>query len=105
MQYLNQLDTKLFQRLKQNTFLNSHLIYFRQLKIHIQCSPLNGITVNGIIRLMGSILYGIQGLIGLGKARCLSVNGIIRLMESVRLGPKVIPLSGAPCNCNVSRSP
>jgi len=29
--------------------------------------------------------------------KCVSVNGIIRLMGSVCLGPKVIPLSGAHC--------
>ncbi len=39
----------------------------------------------------------IQGLFGIHTKVC-SVNGIIRLMGSLYLGPKVIPLSGAHCS-------
>jgi hypothetical protein len=63
----------------------------------IQWSPLNGITGNGIIRLMESIFLRYPKPVWPSKAMCASVNGIIRLMESVFLGPKVIPLSGAHC--------
>jgi hypothetical protein len=37
-------------------------------------------------------------LFGINTKKCVSVNGIIRLMGSVCLGPKVIPLSGAHCS-------
>jgi hypothetical protein len=33
------------------------------------------------------------------QPKCVSVNGIIWLMESVCVGPKVMPLRGAHCNC------
>jgi hypothetical protein len=58
----------------------------------VQWSLLNGVTVNGIIRLIGPTFLGIQGLFGLNtvsQAKCVFDNGIIWLLESLCLGPKV----------------
>ncbi len=42
-------------------------------------------------------IQGLVGLSIVSHPKCVSVNGIIRFMGSVCLSPKVIPLSGAHC--------
>ncbi len=87
-------------KIGQKKELSSFLFGCKNSK-NLQWSLLNGITVNGIIQLMGYFFWGIQGLFGLSpvsQAMFVSVNNIIRLMESVYLRPKVIPLSSAHCN-------
>ncbi len=67
-------------------------------EIKLQWNPLNGIPVNRFIRLMGSFFLQISMACLQLILKWVSVNGIIRLMGSVCLGPKVIPLSGAHCS-------
>ncbi len=63
----------------------------------IQWAPLNGITDNGISRLLGSDFTGPICCTLYNNVWKQLVNRIIRLMKSDMVCPKVIPLSGTYC--------
>jgi hypothetical protein len=74
-------------------------------KLYIQWALLNGITVNGIIRLMGSYWYSPKYLsIAYFEYMIYSVIVIIRLMLSVSFRSKEITLSCCHCNYTIYTS-
>ena len=88
------------QQATLNLNVNQKIIFYT-LRIYIQWAPLNGITDNGINRIIESLLGPLVSPIsqrnGLFIGKSISVNSIFRLLGSDMLWPKVIPFSSAYC--------